>query len=94
MHWGELSVLKIKGGYPLHDLTASGINKSWGSVEPNQNRHGEVYREHHFGLIDIDWEASDPTITLQIKDLQGVTRVQKTIPHSTLTFPKPEKQSP
>lgn len=89
VHWGELSVLKIKDGYPLHDLTASGLNRTWDSVEPNQNRHGEVYRKHHYGVIDIDWKLEDPTITLQVKDLEGITQVQKTVARSALTFPKP-----
>ena len=88
VHWGELSVLEIKGGYPLHDLTASGINQSWGSVEPNQNRHGDVFRQHHFGLIDIDWDRDDPTIKLQVRDIDGNARVEKTIARSELTFPE------
>ncbi len=86
VHWGELSILPVKGGYPIHDLTASGLNRTWTTVEPNQNRHGEVYRKHHYGVIDIDWEKEDPTITFQIKDLEGVTQMQKTISQSLLTF--------
>ncbi len=40
VHWGELSVLKPPGGYPIYDLTASGINQDWDHVEPNGNRVG------------------------------------------------------
>ena len=92
VHWGELSVLKIKGGYPLHDLTASGLNRTWDTVEPNQNRAGgdaEVYRKHHYGVIEIDWEAEVPEVTFHIKDLDGFTQIEKTIPLSDLSYPKP-----
>ncbi|MEZ6122607.1 MAG: alkaline phosphatase D family protein [Planctomycetaceae bacterium] len=38
VHWGELSVLKAPGCYPLYDLTASGLNRDWENVEPNRRR--------------------------------------------------------
>ncbi|MGI9241780.1 MAG: alkaline phosphatase D family protein [Verrucomicrobiales bacterium] len=90
VHWGELSVLKTRGGYPLHDLTASGLNRTWDTVEPNQNRQGDVYRKHHYGCIEIDWEQADPTITFKIKDVDGATQMEKMIALSKLTFPKPD----
>jgi alkaline phosphatase D len=86
VHWGELSVLKAPNCYPLHDLTASGINTEWDSVEPNRNRVGEVCRDHHFGLIEINWAATDPTVSLQIRDGTGRTRVKSTVRLSKLKF--------
>ncbi len=86
VHWGELSVLKAPNCYPLHDLTASGINTEWDSVEPNRNRVGEACREHHFGLIEIDWAATDPAVALQIRDGTGRTRVKSTVRLSRLKF--------
>jgi len=90
VHWGELSVLRSKGCYGLHDLTASGINRTWDTLEPNQNRHGSAYRKHHYGTINIDWKKEDPSITYRIKDLDGKTQVEKTIFQSSLKFPSPE----
>lgn len=88
VHWGEISVLDVKGLYPLHDVTSSGLNKDWDSVEPNQNRHGPVVREFNFGMIEIDWEAADPIITLSITDVDKTKRVSKRVPLSTLSLQK------
>ncbi|MEZ6105653.1 MAG: hypothetical protein R3B96_05925 [Pirellulaceae bacterium] len=70
VHWGEISRREPWGerGYPLFDVTASGLTESWPSVEPNQYRVGEVVRDNHFGRILIDWEKDDPSISLQILD--------------------------
>ena len=86
VHWGEISVLKSPVCYPLYDLTASGINTEWDSVEPNRNRLGEACREHHFGLIEIDWSAADPLVSLQVRDGTGRTRVKSAVRLSRLRF--------
>ncbi len=86
VHWGEISVLDVEGLYPLHDVTASGLNKDWDDVEPNQNRHGPVVREFNFGMIEIDWIVTDPVIALSITDVHGKTRVTKRLPLSTLAI--------
>lgn len=87
VHWGELSILPVKGAYPLHDLTASGINQDWPDVEPNRNRFGEVYRKYHFGGLQFDWDAEDPTVTLRIHGMDGAVHVEKTVKRSELIFP-------
>ena len=84
VHWGEISVLDVKGLYPLHDVTASGINKDWDNVEPNQNRHGPAVRIFNFGMIEIDWAERDPVLSLSIVDLNGETRVTKRVVLSDL----------
>lgn len=76
VHWGEISRREIPGGYPLYDVTASGITETWPTVEPNRFRvpdttAGSVVRQNHFGQIDIDWQAAAPRITLQIIDRHG-----------------------
>ena len=91
VHWGELSVLKPRGCYPLHDLTASGINQKWDILEPNRNRHGEACMDNHFGMIEIDWKAKEPTVALRIHDVTGKTRVEKVLKISELNF-KSEKK--
>ncbi len=86
VHWGEISVLRAPGLYPLHDVTASGINQDWPSVEPNRNRVGEVVRDYNFGMIEVDWEAEDPGVELRIHDVSGEARVKAEIRLSELKF--------
>lgn len=89
VHWGELSVLKTPDCYPLHDLTASGLNRDWSNVEPNQNRHGDACMDFHFGMLEIDWEgnpSSGPSVQLRIHDMTGRGRVRKTVRLSDLKF--------
>jgi alkaline phosphatase D len=86
VHWGELSVLKAPGCYPLHDLTASGINEEWDILEPNRNRVGQACMDHHFGFIEINWHAPDPSVALHIKDVTGRARVKQNVRLSHLKF--------
>lgn len=86
VHWGELSILKADGCYPLHDLTASGINQEWDILEENRNRYGNACMDHHFGMIEIDWKAEQPTVSLRVHDITGGSRVEKKVPLSDLTF--------
>jgi alkaline phosphatase D len=89
VHWGELSLLKTPDCYPLHDLTASGLNRDWSNVEPNHNRHGDACMDFHFGMLEIDWEgnpSSGPSVQLRIHDMTGRGRVRKTVRLSDLKF--------
>jgi len=86
VHWGELSILKAPGCYPLHDLTASGINEEWDILEPNRNRLGQACMDHHFGFIEVNWQAADPTVALHIKDVTGRARVKHSVRLSALRF--------
>ena len=89
VHWGEISVLEVEDLYPIHDVTSSGLNRDWDSVDPNQNRHGPVVREFNFGLIDIDWDAADPVLELSLTNVHGDTPVRKRVPLSTLRIGAP-----
>ena len=85
VHWGELSRLQVPGGYPLYDLTASGLNRDWEYVEPNGNRIGEACMDFHFGMIHIAWGAS-PSVQLRVHDMTGRARVRRTVRLSELKF--------
>ena len=86
VHWGELSILKTPNCYPLHDLTASGLNRDWEIVEPNGNRDGDACNEFHFGMLDIDW-SGEPSVQLRIHDMTGRSIVRKTVKLNDLRFP-------
>lgn len=87
VHWGEISRRDIPGGYPLWDVTASGITETWPKIEPNKYRQGEAVPENHFGMIDIDWKQADPEIALQIVDRSDRVRLRHTLKASQLRFP-------
>jgi len=87
VHWGEISVLQPKDCYPLHDVTASGINRDWDKLEPNRNRFGDACMDFHFGMIEVDWAARpDPMIQLRIHDMTGRSRVRKYVRLRELQF--------
>ena len=86
VHWGEISKLQTPNTYPIYDITASGITKTWPNTEPNENRVGEVIPENHFGLIQIDWTQSDPLLQFKIIGVEGTERVLHSISLSEISF--------
>ncbi|MHC4893050.1 MAG: alkaline phosphatase D family protein [Planctomycetota bacterium] len=68
-HAGEISVRPtahdgLDAGYDLFDLTASALNQPRGwAPERNDARLGDLWFDTNFGLIEIDWEASPPTVS-------------------------------
>jgi alkaline phosphatase D len=86
-HLAELSMMDGGVGYPLYDLTASGMNNasaSWRKYETNRHRVGTMNWGNNFGMIRIDWDKPDPVIALQILDQEGDINIQRKIPLSTL----------
>ena len=71
VHWGEISKLDIEDGYPLYDITSSGITQEWSHIEPNDNRLGEAFAPNNAGLIEIDWSKEDPTLDFKIVNVSG-----------------------
>jgi alkaline phosphatase D len=86
VHWAEISKREFEGQYPLYDVTASGLTEEWYNVEPNKFRVGEAYRENHFGMIEIDWEAADPSIGFKIIGLDGKSKVTHELKLSEIRF--------
>lgn len=80
-HLGEISVIDGGMGYPLFDVTSSGLNmgvKHWRMPEVNKHRVGTMTSGDNFGLIAIDWDKPDPVVRLQVRDVDGeVTVAQK-----------------
>ena len=88
VHYAEISKFTPKGGYPLYDVTASGITSTWLFATPNENRIEGPIMDNHFGLIDIDWSKKDPTIQMRIYDVRKALRINKTIRLSEIQFKK------
>lgn len=81
-HFAELSRKDDSGtGYPLYEFTSSGMTHAsnlpehypW--TEPNRYRIGHDFRELNYGLIDIDWETGQ--ITLSVCGPDGLSLAER-----------------
>jgi alkaline phosphatase D len=85
VHYAEISKLNVDGGYPLYDVTASGITSTWDFAAPNENRIDGAVMENHFGLLTVNFKK-DSEIKMEIIDLSGKSRISRTIRLSELAF--------
>lgn len=81
-HHGELSAIDVDLGYPLYDLTASGLNQAWKRPKDEANRHriGDMYLDDHFGVIDIERSGAGTIIRLELRDIEGTPVLSHEIP--------------
>ncbi len=86
VHYAELSKLNVDGGYPLYDVTSSGITSTWEFATPNDNRSDGPVMENNYGLVTINWSKEDAEITFQIFDKAKKKRIEKTVKLSELKF--------
>lgn len=86
VHYAEVSKFEIQHTYPLYDFTASGITSTWTFATENLNRiHGPMM-ENHFGLLEIDWTATDPSVQFSAIDVDGKRVLQHSLQLSELKF--------
>jgi alkaline phosphatase D len=86
-HLAELSLMDAGLGYPLYDLTSSGLNQGyqkWRKLEVNRHRVATMQYGNNFGVVTIDWKRKDPLIGLQIRDEEGDITIQQKVPLSVL----------
>ena len=86
-HWSELSMTDENAPYPIYDLTSSALNQKHPRGTPTENRFRispTTYHEENFGAIRIDWASDEPTIALEIRDIQDRTRIRQTLKLSDL----------
>jgi alkaline phosphatase D len=82
-HLGEISVDTKAVGYPLYDITASGFNQAaaaYRDPELNKHRVAALSWGNHFGMVQIDWSATDPLVSLQLRGEDGEVAVQTKVP--------------
>jgi alkaline phosphatase D len=75
-HWGEISVRKFDDGYAMMDATSSGITEQWPQIPPNAYRRGEAVPENNFGVLEIDWNATAPIVSVALLDVNGSVRAK------------------
>ena len=88
-HLAELSMMNTEVGYPLYDLTSSGLNQgrpTWRPLEVNQHRVATMNYGNNFGWIEMDWDAS--LLSLEIRDEQGDVRLRQKLPLNLLKVPE------
>lgn len=85
MHYGELSRWHPEGAYPLWDLTSSGLTEVWPVATPNASRVRGVLAEPNFGLVQIDWDQQQ--VTLSVQDQEGRVRLMEQVALRDLAFP-------
>jgi alkaline phosphatase D len=66
--------------YPLFDLTSSALNQPRGFMnEVNEHRVGTVYFAPNFGVIEVDWTAPEPKLSLQVRSQRGETVIREDV---------------
>jgi alkaline phosphatase D len=86
-HWAELSKINEGVPYPLYELTSSSLNQLHPRGTPTENQHRAIpdtFHRENFGLVAIDWDQPDPTIRLEIRDLEDTVQLTKTLRLSAL----------
>lgn len=86
-HLAELSVMDAALGYPLYDLTSSGLTQAfskWRRLETNRHRVMTMNVGNNFGVIAIDWSRPDPFLSFQIRDELGDITIQEKVALSVL----------
>lgn len=86
-HWAELSCCHEHVPYPLYEITSSSFNQIHPRGTPTENRFRSDERTYHrenYGVVHIDWNPPKPTVTLEVKDIEGGIRIEKKINISDL----------
>jgi len=86
VHYAEVSRIKVPGLYPIYDVTASGLSSTWHFSTPNNNRIEGPVMENHFGLLTIDWTLENPTVKMEIWDVDDNQRIEYSIGLSEISF--------
>ena len=82
-HIGALYKSTGMQGYPLYEITSSGMTHAWAQAkEDGPNRLGELITQNHFGLIEMDWSKQE--IQLGFQNTQGEWLKRQTIALSEL----------
>ncbi|MFP3363097.1 alkaline phosphatase D family protein [Pseudoalteromonas sp. SIMBA_148] len=84
-HWGEISKYQQNLDYPLIEMTSSGLTEKWKDVSPNKHRVGNYTHNVNYGDLSIDWQQTDPTISLKLKGIDGQVIMQSDFSLSSIS---------
>ena len=74
-------------GYPLLDVTASGLNQAaYNFLTNRRNRHRieTPLRANNFGTIVVEWERQEPRVTIELREEDGAAPLLYRLPLARL----------
>jgi len=86
-HWSELSALDDALPYRLFDFTSSSFNQLHPRGTPTVNRFRflpQTFHKENYGVIRVDWDAAQPMLNLEIRDLNDVVRLSHDVSFAEL----------
>ena len=86
VHWGEISKKNWSNGYPIYDVTSSGLIQTWPNLEPNKNRIGPAVPQNNIGLIEIGKHNESIIIGMAIIDSTKLPVANAHISLSDISF--------
>ena len=84
-HWGEISKYQQNLDYPLIEMTSSGLTEKWKDVSPDKHRVGNFTHNVNYGDLSIDWQQTDPAISLKLKGIDGEVIMQSDFSLSSIS---------
>jgi alkaline phosphatase D len=79
-HYGEVSLDNSSlVGYPLWEITSSGLTESWPTPGPNPNRIGPAYPTTNFGMLSVNWASNRPMIVAELFSGNGARLRQQSL---------------
>lgn len=85
VHLGEISKCEIDAGYPLYDITSSGLSMKWHSPTYNLNRIEGPVMQNNFGLLTIE-KGATTNLHFQLIDANNQSQAELLIPLTELQF--------
>jgi alkaline phosphatase D len=82
-HLAEISEMDAGIGYPLLDITSSGLNMAAYNVSldgKNRYRVQNSIRQNNFGAIVIEWDRPEPRVVIELRDEDGSVPLSIKVP--------------
>ena len=86
-HHAQFSLRSEAVPYSLWEVNSSGLTENAGTIAPDSSRVGgadQWYNDDNYGLIQVDWSAPDPTLRLEIRDVNNGVVFSQTLHLSDL----------
>jgi alkaline phosphatase D len=96
-HLAEISEMDAGIGYPLLEVTASGLNQAaYNPLTNDRNRHRieNSLRSNNFGTLVIEWERQEPRVTVELREEGGSAPLMYRVPISNLRKAAPPATKP